>query len=739
MQKLRITSFLLAVCTVLLCISAGCSKNTAPKAIYDTDSAVTVVDSQTVSSNDSYELLWDATNQAVLLQSKKTGSIWSTVPYDFIRSGATSGVAAVNLTSPLEVTYIDPTTLTVKEVKGSVGAVKNGRVECQNIDGGIRMVYYFDKLGFSIPVQYTLCENGLKAEILVDEIVETEFLIYQIAMAPYMASAQNSESSYLFVPSGCGALISARQRETAVSYSEPVYGEDPVGVTYADTDFYEGVRLPVFGVKDGERALLAIIDEGTECAAVEASAGDPETGYSSAWATFRLRGYDMTKIADHTGLYKYIRKFSDDRLSAESVSVIYSPVEDANADYVGMAEHYRNILKSEGYFQTDAADAPMLSLNVLGGAMVKKLLLGFPYYSYDSYTDLKQAGNVLTALKGTADQGVIVNLKGFLEGGLTPDKVGGNFKIERAAGGKTGLIEFQKICAENGARCFVDYDLVRFSASGGGYRILSDTVKTANKVRSVQSYLNPATNTANTSVKAYYLLSREALANAQQDLLKSTEKYQIDGVSLASLGRLAYSDFSDTTAYCKLGMAETAAKIFAAVAEKHPVLSEGANVYAALLSDYVTETPIKSSGFDCFETDVPFYQILFKGYVPLYGSSINVADDPDEAFLKSVEVGMGLQFSFAENYDPKNNYLPYSALAAGSYADIKDVIAGYTEMQGEYYALVAESGIQSHSVDGTLRKTVFENGITVYINYGKDNIETALGTAKAGSFVYGKE
>ena len=65
-----------------------------------------------------------------------------------------------------------------------------------------------------------------------------------------MAAAQNSDDSYLFVPSGSGALIKAENRAQAAKYSEPVYGEDPVSVSYADTTYNEGIRLPLFGVKD---------------------------------------------------------------------------------------------------------------------------------------------------------------------------------------------------------------------------------------------------------------------------------------------------------------------------------------------------------------------------------------------------------------------------------------------------------------------------------------------------------
>lgn len=732
-------SFLAILAVLALCFQSGCGGKTAGKSVYDREGEAAVCESGQIAENGKFRLFWDSDKNTVMLRSEKTGEILSSVPYEFLNSGVTSGIASVNLTSPLTVTYIDPETLAAKEVKGSVGAIKNGRVSSERIEDGIRVVYYFDELGFSIPVHFTLCDAGLKVSLKVNEIVETDYPIYQISLMPYMASAKNSDDSYLLVPSGSGALIKTYEREAAVKYSEEVYGEDPVGVSYASTDSFEGVRLPVFGVKSGDKAMLAIIDEGAECAAVEATVGDAEIGWSSVFATFRIRGYDLTKIADHTGLYKYIKKFSDEHVLLDSASVIYSPIEDEEPNYVGMAKHYRAYLANQGFLKTEANAAPLLSLNIWGGAMTRKLILGFPYYSYTSYTDLSGAEKILTELNSLTGQTAVVNLRGFLGGGLTPDKAGGGFKLAGAAGSKKDLAALKEKCKELGNILFLDYDLIRFSRSGGGYKVISDTVKTANKVRSSQKYYNPATNTKNKSVSEYFLLSRKALDGISDKLVKGAQRYGVDGISLASLSSVAYSDYGNRETYCKNGMGAVASKIISAAGEKYAFLGENANLYAAVLSDYLTYTPYQSSGFDCFDTDVPFYQILFKGYIPIYGSAVNSADDPETAFLKSVECGAGLQFSVAGKYSAEDNYLPYSALASADFEDLKSVIADYSEKASEYYSLVANSAIKRHNVLGNLHTTTFENGITVYVNYGAEPQKTPLGTVEPDSFIYGKE
>ena len=52
---------------------------------------------------------------------------------------------------------------------------------------------------------------------------------------------------------------------------------------------------------------------------------------------------------------------------------------------------------------------------------------------------------------------------------------------------------------------------------------------------------------------------------------------------------------------------------------------------------------------------------------------------------------------------------------------------------------VSGSVIIENETDGTLAHTVFDNGISVYVNYGENAENTALGTVEPGSFIFGKE
>lgn len=90
----------------------------------------------------------------------------------------------------------------------------------------------------------------------------------------------------------------------------------------------------------------------------------------------------------------------------------------------------------------------------------------------------------------------------------------------------------------------------------------------------------------------------------------------IQGVSLSTLGQTAYSDYAQIRYSGKSGVESQMQAIVEAL-EKHQVnmAVSCANGYAASLASVIFETPLCSGQYDGFDEDIPFYQMVFKGYV----------------------------------------------------------------------------------------------------------------------------
>ncbi len=295
----RIISVMLSVLIAILYLS-GCGDD-GVKRVSKKYKAIegSSAESGIFASDEDYQLLWDSDYNCVFLADTGNENIWSSIPYDYYLNGDFEGVAGVRLNSELELEYYDTNDRQLKTVYSSVEAEQNGVISSSIENGVLTVVYDFSNIEISIPVEYSLVDGGLMATVRVDKIKENENMVYSVGLLPFIASAKatDDENSYLVVPSGSGALMyldeNKRQPRNIVT---SVYGED-YSVTAPEKNVYsENTFLPFYGVKNNDKALMAVITSGAELSEIKAQAGDPEIGYGSVYATFNLRGRDTAYV-----------------------------------------------------------------------------------------------------------------------------------------------------------------------------------------------------------------------------------------------------------------------------------------------------------------------------------------------------------------------------------------------------------------------------------------------------------
>ena len=730
----RLSALTLALCLVLCLAGCGESQNKTAK-FYK--GKVKGEKSGAIAQNDKFTLGWDADKAALLLTSRSTGRVWCTTPYDFYQNDTGEGLASVALSSPLNISYVEKSTLSVKTASGSTAVLKNGRIASKKIKNGIRVTYFFDNVEIAVPVDYILNERGLEARVQTNGIIEGEYPIYKISLHPYMISAPNNDSSYLIVPSGSGGVIYTKNG-TPKDYAEYIYGDDPVKISWAKTAFEKQVRLPVFSAVNGESSIMAVVENGADAAMIEAHACDGEIGYSGAFVSFMLRGFDMTSFTDKAGQAKPVKKFSDGKISAKYLSVGYYPMEDYPPDYTGVAQMYRDILDESGALSDAAANAPKVALDVLGGAESGKLALGFPYRSLDTATTVTEAMEIARDVNTAVDGSLLIRLSGFGDSGLDAGELGGGFKMEKAFGTKKQLLSFQEYCKKKGNVLAFDFDLMRYSQKGGGFSTTGDSVKTPNLITRVFYSYDVATNEE--SGPKYFLLSPTRFTDASKKLSVAIDKMQLDAVSLNTMGNMTYSDYTYAKHHSKGGNVDIITKVLKTAKKgKTQLVTADANVYAAVLSDYVTDVPTESSQYDCIDMDIPLYSMVLRGSTNLYSSSINAANNPRIEFLRAMEIGAGLSFSVCADMPSALKASVHSDLSASRYSSVKSDIEKYAKEADEFLQTLGNSSISAHSKDGALSHTVFSNGAWVYVNFGDTPIVTPEGEISAHSFIYGKE
>lgn len=739
MQK-RLIRLLCCIVAMLLLTSCGAAVSNQPE--FNESAVMMDTEFDTVENAD-FRMTLNHTNYGVTVTKLSTGEVWGTSPIDL--DGPKFDELGMPITnhpqveSALKVIARNAEFRTDDVLLSYTDSVQEDNVSVKKNDTGFTVEYYFDSMKIMVPVDYELLADSVRISVDPTKIEENENRVVKISLAPFCTSAKNDkEDSYLFIPSGSGAVVEAKTySSTGITYSEQVYGDDGTIEKEIISTNRKAVRLPVYGSKNENAAMFAIIEDSAESAFITADIGSSQYGYSSVYATFQLRGYTnhTAKLFSSSVVKNYLYAAP---MITEKVSVRFFPLSGENADYSGMAKIYRDYLEAT-YGEVEQTEEHALNLSLIGGKMITKSFLGIPYKTISALTTFSDAKEIVSNINDKIQGDLQVKLVGYTANGIDIGEVGGGFELNKKFGSNSEINEFTELCKNSGIDIYMDYDLINFNKNGNGFSVGKNASINVGELKAVQYDYDIASKNKIES-SAYYLLSPECFAKATDKLLKKTNKLPFDGISLASLTNTSYSDYrnkDNPEYYSKSGMTNKAVEAFKTVKESgKKLLSTDANLYAAIMSDAVVEVPNISSKEYPFSYDIPFYSMVMKGRLPLYGESINYSSNSDDALLHAIEGGTGIGYTVTEEWNNElinsQNVILYNT----KFSDLETEIIDNTLKIADYLKKVDGSAIKSHRIlSSGLRETIFENGVMAYVNYGDTSADTPYGEVSAHNYL----
>ena len=724
----KIMAITLSIAFLLL--NCGCSdtveyKNAENPISEKLANEATVVESGVVAENDKFSLVWDNENVCIQLINKLTGEKWSSTPCDpegsYIKD-------VNNQFSPIDIEYVLYSGYkTVKSI-GKDAVVNNGVVSAKRIEDGIQVIFIFSEHKIAIPVNFVLNNDGLQASVELKNIVEDlrDKKVFSITLLPYFCSTINSKDNYLFVPSGSGAIMctDARGEGLPRSFEGKIYGEDPTQEITEKYTSEANICMPIYGAKSNNSTLSVIVTSGAEKSTIYANAGDALLGCSYINNSFKIRGYNgtMLEYGGVTGkklVEQYTREMDDNSI----LSVDFKPSVSAEKQgYTFIANKYREHLESKNILNKNVENST-LSLKILGGIQLKKHFFGIPYSKVEPLTTFNDAKNIISNIKKHTEN-FDVQLVGFGDSGIDIGELGGGFSYNKELGKDKSVSELQKYCSDNSIKLYYDFDLIRFNKSGNGFSPSSDNSITSNEYPAKISKYSPVTGSVDEEGSVAAILKRSRLSEAVGKSIESLKEMGFESISLSSLSNIAYSDYNDGMKYSNCSfIANDVQEYFKTVKNgKVNIATSSANDYVAILSDKIFDAPSNSTMSLSFDYDIPFYQIVFKGYADLSLDSVNTSTNFRKQILKSIETGSALQFSLIENYKTEYAFYNHEDLQFMVYKNnIDDIIKTLNEC-GAFLSSVKKAMIIEHSlINENVRKTVFDNGVTVYVNYGESD------------------
>jgi hypothetical protein len=676
--------------------------------------------------NERLALYVDDDTAVLALENKENGFIWWSSPLNANRDTEAAEVKTAELQSSMVLTYGDTDSFTVTNLRSRSAA----SVQVTDLENGVKITYRYEKCGITVPVSYTLCEDYLSVSVECDEIEESMAdegkKATQLTLLGSFGAASSQEDGYFVLPDGCGALVYFNNgKENAKSYSQPVYGRDITDVPVVKPAVTEEIYMPVYGIVREDNAMAVVIAEGDGNATLNCSvSGQSLSSYNLCSFSFRLRGSDTYLMAGNDG--SSLTVFESGDIKTERITLRYYPIAKQGADYTDVANTYRSYLLGDGGVTAKASsDTASLYLSLYGGTMKSRSILGIPVSVKNAVTGYDEAQEIVSSLVDAGVDDMVVIYNAWTDAGIS----GKVDMLAGASGTLGGYNDFQELTEYLEEQNIAFYPAVnnKTFSSGGGYNTYRDTAIRISGSYSRQLTYSYPYGVQDTSVKTRALLSPDCFTEIYRNIASRYAQKGLTGVSLGEMTSTLWGDYGkksmsrdDTEAVLKNSYADIADAGLS-------LLADGCAAYAFPYADRISSVPLQSSGFDLFDADIPFYQLVMHGILPLAGTAINGSTDINDAFLKCIAAGCNPSFDmiYAEADDLKDTELDVYYYA--HYAYWTDTAAAQYRLADKILSTVSDCTITAYVREGDISVTTYDNGTEITVDYETETI-TVNGT-----------
>ncbi|MCX7715449.1 MAG: DUF5696 domain-containing protein [Clostridia bacterium] len=695
-----------------------------------------------VAENDSYILYAQTSSGEIAVTVKKNGYNWFSNPQDRSEDTIAGGEVKKKLEAQLVLYYTQGYSSMV--TNSVTGCVNRKGLKSQKIDKGIKFSYEFKDAGFTIPVQYTLDDDGLKAEVLLQEItpkvvtrqesvngsknkVDVDYNITKIDFLPFFGAAGSKESGYMFVPEGAGALIYLNNGKTNyVSYSAPVYGQYRDIPTMRDLS-NDLVRLPVFGLKRGNNAFLAIIEKNEAIGYINAAVSGRETSFNTVYPSVQDKIIDFSVGSNRT------QPLSESLAAEGSFQIKYHFFTGDKANYSQMAKCYQDYLISEkGLEKTESSDKNEFYLETYSGVERKTSVFGIVRRVLDPLTTYADLEEIAKKYMDAGIGNLVIKYNGWTKNSER-NEIKTQASYESKLGGKSGFYKLSEFMKNNNISFYPAMNFVEYSKSRIGYSAIFDAAKAPNQS---PAYQKTSSGSEGMFGKRWSYLKPNKVEDAGMAFLANYKKLAIGAIALDNIGEIVYSD--NTKGGVKRGQT---VNIWENVLKEYKtstgaVMVDNANAYAIPYAENIIDVPLNEYGTELADENIPFYQMVIHGLVSYSTPAINLTSDWDRTVLKAVETGACLNFTLVRGNTQvlKDSYLnnlyscDFDTWFERTVEDYKRVSKAADETKGKKmtgHSKIAEG----------VYETVYEGNIRTIVNYNHEEVNTSYGTVGAMDFI----
>lgn len=732
------------VAALLAGILAGCSgtSQSAPESTgYTIQSAIQAAPAEgeleKISTQGDLVLYANLSDGTVAVENTALGLTWYSNPPEGTEDAIASGFNKNALLSAITATYTTEQSVSMSCGSWQSCVNRGGLSYSLEPDGSVVFLYYFVNENFYIPVRYSIADGCFQASILTQYVMENvnpngpKNTLQSVDLLPYFGAAGMENEGYLLVPDGSGALIYYNNgRVTADTYSKQVYGTDAGSSENATPGMASGQivkssenqYLPVFGSSGSERSFFAIISSGAPRATIKANSSGRYSSYNTVWTQYSYRTVGVVNQTQKDGSLLAVN-INEKNLETWCDYQVSYYLLGANTTYGKMAELYRNyLIQTQGFVsRVEAGENIPLYLELYGYIEKTKSFMGIPVETKIPTTTIENANEILDSLEAAGISQVILRYNYWAKNSYF-DKIQTSAKVDSVVGNAQELAALQERLEAAGGGLYLTGSLLNVYKTGNGVSTFNGVLQSVANTAQRQYALDLMSSAVDTRYDAWYLLRPTLFQKYFEKLTTSVAEAGYHGLALEDVGEMLYSELS-SGGMGRSWVKEILADCIANSAQSAGLMLEGANDYAAVWASHLVETGSHNSGYDLEDDSVPFYQMVFHGYVSYSMGATNLSSNPADQTLRCIEYGAYPMFSLVGQNVDELIGSRMDSLYSGDAKLWMDYMAVQYGQVNEALQGVQDSTMVDHQIlTENVRQISYSNGMMIYVNYGADSV-----------------
>lgn len=586
-----------------------------------------------------------------------------------------------------------------------------------------------DTQWFTASLEYRLDGDNLVVNLPAKDLRASEgYSVTSVKVLPFFGAGFSGEDGYMLVPDGSGAVVDFADNpmlKTPMSLS--FYGTDYAMTQTTDPERQAALRLPVYGIKSGDQAFMAILEDAASIATLSVSVAGQTTQFHSLQVGYNILSNSEMQVQGISQA-STVRVYQNTPYQGDCV-IRYAFFAGEDTDYSDMAAYYREYLQENNALNQGIEEEYYpLYANMLCGIDKTMSMAGIPVDQTVALTSFDQAAAVLEELQSNGVDDTVMMLSGWNQGGVRGNRPNA-LRPDGALGGMSGLENLLQTGEDLGAQIFLDWNGSYLNERSNG---LLDTFVTgwnaASSISQKTAYkrvYNVADGTADTTRTWWYIYTPEYKQDLAASFLSSLDKLEASpGIALNWEGYDLNSDFNTNREKNRVENMENDSQVLASFAEQTDVMANGTNAYALPYADFIQNVPMASSGLEVYSYDVPFYQMVVHGCVPYATESRNFSSLDEQTFLlKLLETGSSPAYFWAVNDDSvlkDSSFHEWYSLntdnwmdsALELYGEAKDVLAPLSTLQMTEHV----------RLDDDVYRVTYGDTTQIYINYTSSQV-----------------